>query len=82
MFGVIAATGIRMLIEKQVDYTKSRNLILTSVVLIAGISGAAIKFGSIELKGMALGTIVSILLSLTFYALDCMNVTNDSETEG
>ena len=82
LFGVIAATGIRMLIEKQVDYTKSRNLILTSVVLIAGISGAAIKFGSVELKGMALGTIVSILLSLTFYALDCMNVTNDSETEG
>ena len=70
-----------MLIEKKVDYTKSRNLILTSVVLISGISGAAIKFGTIELKGMALGTIVSILLSLAFYVLDQMNLTNDKGIE-
>ncbi len=82
LFGVIAAAGIRMLIEKKVDYTKSRNLILTSVVLISGISGAAIKFGTIELKGMALGTIVSILLSLAFYVLDQMNLTNDKGSEG
>ena len=46
LFGVIAAAGIRMLIEKKVDYTKSRNLILTSVVLISGISGAAVKLGT------------------------------------
>lgn len=82
LFGVIAAAGVRMLIEKKVDYTKSRNLILTSIVLISGISGAAIKFGTIELKGMALGTIVSILLSLAFYVLDKMNLTNDKGMEG
>ena len=82
LFGVIAAAGIRMLIEKKVDYTKSRNLILTSVVLISGISGAAIKFGAIELKGMALGTIVSIVLSLAFYVLDQMKLTNDNGLEG
>lgn len=77
LFGVIAAAGIRMLIEKKVDYTKSRNLILTSVVLISGISGATIKVGAVELKGMALGTIVSILISLLFYFLDKFNLTND-----
>ena len=82
LFGVIAAAGIRMLIEKKVDYTKSRNLILTSVVLIAGISGAAVKIGAVDLKGMALGTIVSIVLSLIFYMLDQMKVTNDGGAEG
>ena len=82
LFGVIAAAGIRMLIEKKVDYTRSRNLILTSVVLIAGISGAAVKIGAVELKGMALGTIVSILLSLVFYVLDQLKLTNDAGAEG
>jgi len=66
LFGVIAAAGIRMLIEKRVDYTQSRNLILTSLVLITGVSGAAVKLGSIELKGMALGTVVSVVISLGF----------------
>lgn len=79
LFGVIAAAGIRMLIEKQVDYTKSRNLILTSVVLISGISGTAVKFGTIELKGMALGTIVAIIISLLFEVFTRMGITNDSE---
>ena len=81
LFGVIAAAGIRMLIEKKVDFTKSRNLILTSVVLISGISGAAVKVGAVELKGMALGTIVSILISLLFYMLDKFNLTNDGGSQ-
>ncbi len=70
LFGVIAAMGIRMLIEKKVDYTQPRNLILTSVVLTAGVSGALIKVGTFELKGMALGTVVAIVLSLTFGLID------------
>ncbi len=79
LFGTIAAAGIRMLIEKQVDYTKSKNLILTSVVLISGISGAAFKFGTVELKGMALGTFVAIVISLAFELFDRLGWTNDCE---
>ena len=79
LFGVIAAAGIRMLIEKKVDYTKSKNLILTSVVLISGISGAAVKFGTIELKGMALGTIVAIVVSILFEIFNRMGISNDLE---
>ncbi len=81
LFGVIAAAGIRMLIEKKVDYTQSRNLILTSVVLISGISGAAVKLGTVELKGMALGTVVAIFLSLVFYAFDRLGISNDAEAQ-
>lgn len=82
LFGVIAAAGIRMLIEKKVDYTQSRNLILTSVVLISGISGAAVKLGTVELKGMALGTVVAIGLSLLFWGFDRLGLSNDSEVQG
>lgn len=82
LFGVIAAAGIRMLIEKKVDYTRSRNLILTSVVLVSGISGAAVKFGAVELKGMALGTAVAIAINLVFELFTRMGITNDSEPTG
>jgi len=81
LFGVIAAAGIRMLVEKQVDYTKARNLVLTSVVLISGISGAAVKLGTVELRGMALGTVVAIFLSLLFWAFDRLGLSNDSEAQ-
>jgi uracil permease len=79
LFGTLAAAGIRMLIEKKVDYTKSKNLVLTSVVLISGISGAAVKFGSVELKGMALGTFVAIVISLLFELFSRLGWTNDEE---
>lgn len=78
LFGVIAASGVRMLVESKVDYSRARNLILTSVVLIVGISGASISIGTVTMKGMALATIVSILLSLCFKLLDVLGLTNDN----
>ncbi len=77
LFGVIAASGIRILVESKVNYSRSRNLILTSIVLILGISGASITIGTVTMKGMALATIVSIFLSLSFKALDLLGLTND-----
>ncbi|WP_425061332.1 Uracil permease [Sporomusa carbonis] len=74
LFGVIAAAGIRMLVEKKVDYTQAKNLVLTSSVLVLGLSGAVVKIGAVELKGMALGTVVSILISLIFEVFDKMGL--------
>ena len=42
LYGVIGASGIRVLIESKVDYNKAQNLILTSVILIIGVSGAKV----------------------------------------
>ena len=78
LFGVIAAAGIRMLVEKKVDYTKPRNLVLTSVVLVSGASGAAVKLGAVELKGMALGTFVAVALSLLLAAFDRLGWTDEN----
>jgi uracil permease len=66
LFGVIASAGIRMLVETKVDYAKPSNIVLTTAVLVIGISGTTFKWGSFELKGMALATVVAILLSLLF----------------
>ncbi|MDN6632226.1 MAG: uracil permease, partial [Enterobacterales bacterium] len=66
LYGVIGASGIRVLIESKVDYNKAQNLILTSIILIIGVSGATIHIGAAELKGMALATIVGIAMSLLF----------------
>jgi len=77
LFGVIAASGIRMLIETKVDYSKVSNLMLTSVVLIIGISGATLTVGTFTLKGMALATIAAILLSLFFKVLELTKLKNE-----
>ncbi|NLW80083.1 MAG: uracil permease [Desulfovibrionales bacterium] len=76
LFGVIAASGIRMLVESRVDYSKPANLILTAVVLIVGLSGTAVNIGTVQLKGMALGTVVGMALSFIFHVLDIAGLTN------
>ena len=77
LFGIIAASGIRMLVESKVDYSRSQNLILTCVVLVIGISGATVKIGSVELTGMGLATIVAIILGLFFKLLDVLKLSNE-----
>ena len=76
LFGVIAASGIRMLVEAKVDYSKPANLILTAVVLIVGLSGTALNIGTVQLKGMALGTVVGMTMSMIFHLLDHLGLTN------
>ena len=78
LFGVIAASGLRMLIEAKVDYSKSRNLLLSAVVLVIGISGVSIQVGNAQLKGMVLATLVGMGLSLIFWALDKLGLSNES----
>lgn len=79
LFGVIAASGIRILVESKVDYSKSQNLVLTAVVFVIGISGVAVKLGQVELRGMALATVVGMLLSILFYVFEKFKMTNDAE---
>lgn len=77
LFGIIAASGLRMLVESNVNYDNSQNLILTCVVLVIGISGATINIGEVALTGMGLSTIVAMLLSLFFKLLDILNLSNE-----
>lgn len=65
LFGVIASSGLRMLIDRRVDFGMKRNLIIASVILVIGIGGAFIQFpGDFKIAGMALATIVGLVLNL------------------
>ena len=80
LFGVIAASGLRMLIEAKVDYSKSKNLLLSAIIFVVGISGISVKLGQTQLRGMVLATIVGMILSLFFFLLDKWGWTADDST--
>lgn len=77
LYGMIGASGIRILVDSRVDYGSSRNLTLTSVIFVTGLSGIALKMGNIELTGMVLACVAGMLLSLLFYVFDKLHLTND-----
>ena len=77
LYGMIGTSGLRILVDSKVDYGKSRNQALTSVIFVTGLSGIAIKIGNIQLTGMVLACVVGMALSLIFFALDCLKLTND-----
>ena len=79
LYGMIGTSGIRILVESQVDYNKSRNMAMTSVVFVVGLSGITVQFGSIQLTGMVLACVVGMLMGLMFYIFDRLNLTNDRE---
>jgi len=64
LFGIIAASGLRTLVESGIDYGDKRNLVISSVILVLGIGGAQLSVGGLSLQGMALATITGIILNL------------------
>ena len=77
LYGMIGTSGLRILVDKQVDYGKNRNLILPSVVFVAGLSGLTLTFGTISVTGMTLAALVAVVISLIFYLLDRAKLMND-----
>ncbi|WP_105301188.1 uracil permease [Anaerococcus marasmi] len=76
LYGMIGTSGIRLLVDQKVDYSKSYNLVLTSVIFIAGLSGLSLKFGAIELQGMVLASVVAVVLSALMTLLRKLNLIN------
>lgn len=81
LYGMIGTSGIRILVDNKVDYGKNRNLTLTSVIFVAGLSGVALTLGNVELKGMVLAAVVGMILSLLFYVFDKLKWSNDLSEE-
>ena len=72
LYGMISAVGIRNLIENHVDFTITRNVLIAALILVLsiGIANSAtgaivIPLGatSISLSGLAVGSIVGIVLN-------------------
>lgn len=64
LYGFIAVNGLKVLIENRVDFSKSRNVIIASSMLVLGLGGAALTFGSVTVSGMSLAAVVGVLLNL------------------
>ena len=73
---MIGTSGVRILVYQHVDYSINKNLILTSVVFVTGLSSITLNFGGIQLTGMVLACIVAMILSLIFYVMEKLNLTN------
>lgn len=68
LYGMIAAIGVRNVVENKVDFTKSRNLIIAATILVCGLgfsSGLTFKVAgtSITLTGLAIAAIMGIFLN-------------------
>lgn len=77
LYGMIGTSGLRILVDSQVDYGKNRNQALTAVIFVTGLSGIKVSFGNVQLTGMVLACVTGMILSLVFYLFDKLNMTND-----
>ena len=63
LFGMIAAVGIGSLVKNKVDMSKSKNLVIVSVILVIGIGNMTFSAGSVHLESIGLSGIVGIILN-------------------
>ncbi|MBO5335899.1 MAG: uracil-xanthine permease [Lachnospiraceae bacterium] len=72
LYGMISAVGVRNIVETQVDFTKSRNVIIAALILVLSIginysAAGAISFPvgdlTISLSGLAVGALTGIILN-------------------
>lgn len=68
LYGFIAVNGLKVLIQNQVDFGKTKNVIVASAMLVLGLGGAAISIVSgdlaVTISGMSLAAIIGILINL------------------
>ena len=73
LYGMISAVGIRNLVENHVDFMKSRNVLITALILVLSLGIAYSAAGAIvlpvggitiSLSGLAVGSIVGILMNV------------------
>ena len=89
LYGFIAVNGLKVLIQKQIDFEDPKNVVVASTMLVLGLGGAAISIVngdfSLTISGMSLAAIIGILLNLLLPNEKEENITetpnNDSQTK-
>ena len=68
LYGFICVNGLKILIQNQVDFNNTKNVVVVATMLVLGLGGAtlALAYGdlSIAMSGMSLAAIVGIVLNL------------------
>lgn len=62
LFGVIASSGLKILIEAKVDMDNKKNLLIASVILVSGIGGLMLQINGLQISGVAFSTLLGIIL--------------------
>ena len=65
LYGMIAATGIRTIVENQVDYVNMRNVLITAIILVSGLgfNHKNIVIGDVHFAGLACAAVFGIILN-------------------
>lgn len=83
LYGMISAIGLRNVVENQVDFTKSRNLIVAASILVCALGfREGVSFGRINLSGIAIAALVGILLNAILPGKDYEFDVNDPQDTG
>ena len=64
LYGFIAVSGLKML--QPVDLGDNRNLFVVAAILVLGIGGLTLNFGTVQISSIATGLIVGILVNVIF----------------
>lgn len=64
LYGFIASSGVKMLINNKVDLGNTKNIFVASVILVAGIGGLKFSVGDITITSTAVAMILGIVLNL------------------
>lgn len=64
LFGVIASSGMRVMVENKIDFNKKRNLMTSSVILVIGIGNAYLQLGQYQFSGLAVAAVLGVILNL------------------
>ena len=64
LYGFIAVSGLKMI--QPVDLNDHRNLFVVAAILVCGIGGLTLNFGSVQISAIATGLIVGILVNVIF----------------
>lgn len=64
LFGTIATSGIKVMVDDRLDLNEKRNLMIASVILVIGVGNAYLQIGAFQFTGVALATVIGIVLNL------------------
>ncbi len=64
LFGVIASSGMRVLVDNHVDFNEKRNLMIAATILVIGIGNASLKIFGLTFSGLSVVTVLGIAMNL------------------
>lgn len=69
LYGFIASSGVKMLIQEKIDFSKTKNMMVASIILVSGIGGLSISFSFGTFSATLTSTALSMILGIIFNSI-------------